>query len=271
MDRLAQEAYTSKFHLTRIFKQLTGKGLMEYVRARRLTESLSELLTGQLRVSDIAQEYGFEHHQSYIRAFRDEFGVTPAHYRKTPVPLTVTGRLERRNFTPAGQGILLTPEMVVKPAFQVMGIRYKVYDRDNQQNLTANTLGRDFFFNRRHRIPDAVSKEVYIGLTRVPDDYGGYTDYLPSLEVLSGGNLPEGMVTDWVAAHKYAVFRYIGLHSPEEISAKTLQDIWAYVFGEWMQTADFGPRERISFERIDYGLCSDSYCEAELYYPVSRL
>lgn len=43
---------------------------MEYVQSRKLTSSLNELLSTNMRIIDIGLNYGFDYEQSYIRAFR---------------------------------------------------------------------------------------------------------------------------------------------------------------------------------------------------------
>ncbi|HHW09397.1 MAG TPA: helix-turn-helix transcriptional regulator [Firmicutes bacterium] len=81
LDDLAKASYMSKFHLSRVFQSITGYPPIEYARARKLTCSLNELIHTDRKISDIAQEYGFDHEQSYIRAFKRHFGMTPAQFR----------------------------------------------------------------------------------------------------------------------------------------------------------------------------------------------
>lgn len=77
LDGLSKELNLSKYHLLRLFKALTGKTLMEYVRGRKLTESLIELLNTRLKIIDIAMEYAFEYEQTYTRAFKGLFEFRP--------------------------------------------------------------------------------------------------------------------------------------------------------------------------------------------------
>jgi AraC family transcriptional regulator len=82
-DSLADSLGFSSVHLQRLFKLAFKQSLGAYIRSRKLTESLKDLLNPDSRLIDIALEYGFEYEQSYLRSFKREFGVTPGVFRKT--------------------------------------------------------------------------------------------------------------------------------------------------------------------------------------------
>ncbi|HYH03788.1 MAG TPA: AraC family transcriptional regulator [Bacillota bacterium] len=86
---LAQVAGYSPWHTSRIFKQLTGKSPLEYIRALRLSRAALKLWNLEMRVIDIALDFAFDSHEGFTRAFSDQFGVTPHYYRKNvpPIPL----------------------------------------------------------------------------------------------------------------------------------------------------------------------------------------
>lgn len=271
LEDLAAASHVSKFHLHRAFRRITGYSVMNYVRSRKLAASLQELLGSGLRIADIAQEYGFEHHQSYIRAFKREFGMTPQEFRGGQSPLSIVEKIDPGEWEEAGAGLIIKPQIMVKPAFRLVGVRQWVDEADNRLHQSANRAGQEFFFRERHRVPYPVNPDVYIGLTRVPEEYKGVTSYMPSLEVSRLEDIPEGMTADTVPAHKYAVFKYIGMHGPEQVSSATLSYLWQYVFRDWMPRFDRGKADRLSFERIDSGIADEHYCEVELYYPLERL
>jgi len=82
VDILAKRYSLSYRHLQRLFKLSFKQSLADYIRSRRLVESLSDLLKTDRKLIDIALEFGFEYDQSYIRAFKREFGMTPGNFRK---------------------------------------------------------------------------------------------------------------------------------------------------------------------------------------------
>ncbi|WP_442602858.1 AraC family transcriptional regulator [Paenibacillus sp. KN14-4R] len=264
LDDIASNAYLSKFYLHRVFKQATGLSLLEYVRSRKLALSLLDLIHTSLRISDIAQEYGFGHHQSYIRAFIREFGMTPTEFRNGAEPVKVVERFNIKDCYQVDDGLVFKPTYVVLPTFFVAGFRKTVYINDNIENQTANDYARTFYYEERPRIKNAIDPDTYIGLTWVPMCNSDFTYYTPSIRVKEGHPVPKGMLVERIPANKYAVFKYIGNHHPNEISSKTLKTIWEYIYGRWMKENNH--LNTYSFERIN-PLQAEDYCEMELFFP----
>lgn len=147
LDQLASAAGLSKFHLHRMFRKLTRRGIMEYVRSRQLAQSLADLVNTRLRVEDIAQEYGFEHCQSYIRSFKNEFGITPAKFREGHTPVRIVEKLDLNSacVSPDGKSMMVRPKIIALPAFHLVGVKHVVGIEDNMVNQTANALEKCFF------------------------------------------------------------------------------------------------------------------------------
>lgn len=104
LDVLAEETGFSKYYVHRLFKALTGQTLMNYVRGRRLTLSLNDLVNTRLNIIDIAQEYQFSYEQTYIRAFKKQFHMTPAQYRRAHCDIPVVEALDTSGMYLAGDG-----------------------------------------------------------------------------------------------------------------------------------------------------------------------
>jgi len=79
---LAKKNSLSEGHLRRLFRFSYKRTIAGYIRSRKLKASLDDLLENNSNVLDIALKYGFEYEQSYIRAFKREFGITPGDFRK---------------------------------------------------------------------------------------------------------------------------------------------------------------------------------------------
>jgi AraC family transcriptional regulator len=80
---LAKRYSLSLRHLQRIFKTALKQTLTDYIRSRKLASSLNDLFKTDLKLSYIALDYGFGSKQTYIRAFKREYGITPGHLRKS--------------------------------------------------------------------------------------------------------------------------------------------------------------------------------------------
>ena len=79
------------------------------------------------------------------------------------------------------------------------------------------------------------------------------------------------MTVKRIAAHKYGVFTYLGLHRPEDISSQRLQELLDFVREKWAPTIEFRLRENFRFEYINYARCSKQYSECDLYFPMEEL
>jgi AraC family transcriptional regulator len=74
------------------------------------------------RIIDIALEAGFEHEQSYIRAFKDAYRMTPARFRRQEKPVPIVDVPQLTGFTVSHSGMLGKPTLLVRPAFSIRGI-----------------------------------------------------------------------------------------------------------------------------------------------------
>lgn len=79
---VASKSGYSPWHLQRLFKQHMGDSLATYIRRERLQNAALDLLSSSRSIADIACKYQFDSHQSFSRAFKKMYSVTPTHYRK---------------------------------------------------------------------------------------------------------------------------------------------------------------------------------------------
>ncbi len=74
-------------HAERMFRELTGKSIGEYLRLVRLSSSAERLLDTRDAVVEIALDAGFDSHEGFSRAFFRSFRIAPRTYRKDPPPI----------------------------------------------------------------------------------------------------------------------------------------------------------------------------------------
>jgi AraC family transcriptional regulator len=79
---LARAAGYSQWHAARIFKEMTGKSPVEYIRLRRLSIAATRLRELPDRVVDVAFDFVFDSHEGFTRAFARQFGMPPQKFRK---------------------------------------------------------------------------------------------------------------------------------------------------------------------------------------------
>jgi AraC family transcriptional regulator len=114
LERLARLAHFSPFHFHRIFSALVGESVHDYVRRLRLEAAAMLLMTTERPITRIAFDSGYDTHESFTRAFRQMFGVSPSQFRagqRGDVPLTPTRPTkEERTMTT----LTTTPEVQIR-------------------------------------------------------------------------------------------------------------------------------------------------------------
>jgi len=269
LDEIADACYISKYHLHRAMSAVARCPLMDYVRARRLASSLDMLLHSTYPILHIAQEYGFEYEQSYIRAFVSEYGMTPSKFRKGCFTVNLTEKINIAEFIQLDNGIVFETGFVLKPAFYLVGSRHYFSPGTNWHEHTANRTGNEFFYHVKDKIPNALHPDTYIGLTRWVEGDADSNSYLPSVEVSAATQVPVGMSGERVGTHKYAVFQYIGDIHPNQLTYQHLSMIWSYINEEWLPNSGYVRADSFFFESIDVSVANDHYCEVNLYVPIA--
>ncbi len=271
LDQISENVNLSKFHLLRIWKGATSTGLMEYVRRRRIAQSLSDLMNQKNSIEFIASKYCLGWERTFQRVFKEEFQITPAKWRRNPCPLNILDRFNADFMNCSGEGLMFFKSVTVLPAFSIAGVEYQINKEENLREFTANKLGVEFFYHRKPEVINPVDKDIYIGFTTEPKKPCGYTYYQPSVKINQNSIVGPNMKVKHIKPHKYGVFTYMGPHRPEEITAEKLKDLWQFIHHNWIPTVEFHLTENFRFEMINYAKCNKQYCECELYYPISAL
>ena len=76
---LAAQAGFSLFHYDRLFQQITGLPVMQYILRRRLLHGVYAIKQGSTK-TDAALRYGFDTYAGFYKAFCREFGSTPSDF-----------------------------------------------------------------------------------------------------------------------------------------------------------------------------------------------
>ena len=83
LDELAHVAGTSRSVLAERFVHLVGVAPMHYLTQWRMLLASNLLLRGNVPLARIAEEVGYQTDTAFSRAFRREFGVPPATWRRS--------------------------------------------------------------------------------------------------------------------------------------------------------------------------------------------
>ena len=267
-DSLAEKYTLSERHLRKLFKFAFKQSLGGYIRSRKLAASLEDLLKTDSNILDIALEYDFDYEQSYINAFKREFGITPGNLRKTGHIVKIKPPLHLFDENKFPDGLLFGPDIVMVPQFHIVGKLHRIPIADSIA-LAAQT-GVNFWKNEHTQIKAAINPDIYIGLTRKNGNDSEFSDYLPSVQVENFNNIPEGFSKDTFEASLCAKFRYIGQHHFLEINRNVACSMYEAIrkFTHVEHSKYRLLNDKVYFERIDTSYNDEIYCQLEWFAPV---
>lgn len=81
IDRLSSELFISKYYLMHRFKSQTGYTIHSYILQKRLIKASGLIRSGR-QIGEVCVECGFNDYSSFVRAFKNHFGVSPREYFK---------------------------------------------------------------------------------------------------------------------------------------------------------------------------------------------
>ncbi|MGN7356990.1 helix-turn-helix domain-containing protein [Paenibacillus sp. SAF-054] len=83
IDLLSGLAGLSRFHFSRLFKELTGRTVMDYINTLRINKSEYLLRNSRMNISEIALSTGFKDIYYFSRSFKKYKHISPSELRKS--------------------------------------------------------------------------------------------------------------------------------------------------------------------------------------------
>lgn len=230
---VGRAAGLSQWHFQRIFKALTNETLKTYIRSRRLAAALAALRDPQARIIEIALAAGFESQESFTRAFRKVYRMTPGQYRRIGGRslFPVKPEFDAAYLRHLHQGLSLAPDLQHWPAQRVVGLCTRFFGVDSHKNNLARKLPPlwDAFLARMGdiagRSPGAA--RLAYGLLRPMDEASEQLQYLACVPVTDDAAVPPGMVSLSLPAARYACFTHRG-------PASALDHTVNYAYSSWL-------------------------------------
>src|SRR5689334_18537761 len=82
LNDIAHACGVSRSHLAHAFGSATGLSVIKYLRARRLSRAAYALAHGAPNILSVALDAGYNSHEAFTRAFREQFSVPPERLRE---------------------------------------------------------------------------------------------------------------------------------------------------------------------------------------------
>ncbi|MEF3307158.1 helix-turn-helix transcriptional regulator [Paenibacillus sp. GYB003] len=83
LEQLEERLHLNKYYLSKLFKEVTGATIFDYVYHRRINQSkIHFVLDRDMSVTDVCYKVGFKHPSHFTRMFKSRVGCTPEQFRK---------------------------------------------------------------------------------------------------------------------------------------------------------------------------------------------
>ncbi|MDO7083472.1 GyrI-like domain-containing protein [Pseudocolwellia sp. AS88] len=100
LDQLCKIEHLSKYHFHRLFHLEVGLPVYQYIKLQRMKKAANQVYYyHHLSITQIALDAGFENTESFSRAFKSLFSVTPTQFKKSPNWTPITENIKRENST----------------------------------------------------------------------------------------------------------------------------------------------------------------------------
>ncbi|TJY42703.1 AraC family transcriptional regulator [Cohnella pontilimi] len=275
LTELASIAGFSDFHFHRVFQTMVGDPVMEYVRKRRLVRAARDMADLDKRILDVALDHGFQSHETFTRAFKKMFGMTPAEYRQRGIRTPVYPRADvnSRRFNPYLGGIRMEYRIVTKPAFKLIGHALETCTQEGKNHEDIPAFWQRYIANKGwERIPNAVHREnpVELGVCTDFDMEKGTFLYVIGMEAEHFEGVPDDLVCREIPEATYAVFTTPLV--PRDQFPASIQSTWMSVFNEWFPHSGYEHSGEVEFEWYDERSNSQKHdlVQMDIYIPVKK-
>jgi AraC family transcriptional regulator len=203
LDDLAEVTGLSKSYLSRIFPLVTGYSVTGYLRARRLSEAARQLAEGAPDILSVALAAGYNSHEAFTRAFRDQFGTTPQSVRRKR-SLDGLILVEPLRMDIQADADLAPPRFETRPQMYFAGIA--------ERHKMSMPVGIPEQWRRFQpyigNLDGAIAGAAYGLVGEITAD--GMFDYLVGVETRAGIDVPAELTQVTVPALRWARFTHSG-------------------------------------------------------------
>jgi AraC family transcriptional regulator len=255
----------SYYHFHRYFKAVMGETIGSYIRSHRLTQAAYELVHSDKKILDIAMSLYFDSAESFTRAFKKKYTITPTEYRKNGVDVLIANHLavSEESLFESDYGNLV-PKIVTFPQKRILGFRFAMSIQDNQSVAMWNRLNTQLSMqveiplnNYRYSIyeaPELCRQNTFSESSEATAFIG-----IDAHQIA----VPAEMMLKEISGGKYARFLHKG-------TVDTLLATYRYIWGVWFPQSGYQLADRDDFECYTEKFLGpkNKDSEIEIYFPI---
>jgi len=266
VESVANAVSYSYYHFHRCFQAVMGETIGSYIRSRRLTQAAYEIVYSNKKNLDIAISLYFESAESFTRAFKKRYGITPTEYRRNGIDVLIGSHqsVQIDKLTECNYGELV-PEIVTFQAKSVVGFRFEMSIKKNNciemwEKLNVQLAKQNYISNHNNRY------SIYeAGDTCLPNQFNknSETTVFIGIETSSATNVIKGMQLKEIGCGRYAKFLHKG-------TVKTLISTYRYIWGVWFPKSSFQLADRDDLECYTEQFLGpeNKNSQIEIYFPI---
>jgi AraC family transcriptional regulator len=265
-SEVSKIASCSEYHFKRMFSFLSGIGLSEYIRRRRLTLAALDLKDTNLRIIDVAVKYGYDSADAFSRAFHSMHGILPSEARSENTQLKAYPRMTFQLSIKGG--CEMNYRIVEKGPFKLVGVKKRVpiiFEGVNPEIAKMTELLTPEVIKQLKAISNVEPTGIISASANFPEgrmEEKGELDHY--IGVATSSNETADFDVLEIDGSAWAIFESIGPF-PE-----TLQNVWGRIYSEWFPSSGYevapGP-EILWNESPDTG--NPKY-RSEIWIPVKK-
>ena len=256
-EDLAEVSGYSIFHFHRIFKEIVGQNVNDYIRNTRLEKTSNLLLYNQHKtIEQISLESGFSTATSFSAAFKKKFGMTPKQWRK--------GGYEKSSINEASiikvedDVDIGIPQIVKETEIPMLYMRVYGYQKDVSEIWKKMTIWADEvgILDEPHR---------YIGLFHNHPSFTPYNTarYLACIQSQSNAFRSGSVGKCIISNGRFAKFNFTCKH-------EDLYKMMHLAYMKWLPNSDYEVRNFPAY--VEYknpeNLLNNDILEIDFYMPI---
>lgn len=230
---VSRKAFSSLSYFHRVFYFMTGFTVKEYIRRRRLSNAAYQLHCTKLSITEIAFNAGYEALETFTRAFKTHYGVSPRVFRQSNQEQSLFDRLDILGKY-AGQAkpdldFTLDLQYVLFKQTSILGFQIHTTLENGQQAIDICHFANEMMAN--NNLPNFFNLES----TQI---FGIYTNMSDESEFdYTIGCLESACIkkSDQLVSHLIPTARYakFTLNRIDRI-----KEAWDYIYGYWFPKND---------------------------------
>jgi len=260
----------SPWQFQRMFRALTGDSIGKYIRGRRLSLALDEIIKApKKRIIDIAIQFQFSSHEAFSRAFKKQFKLNPGEVRINDKKTFVRHKpaLNKRRLFHVVDHVEKDPVFKTIKDLNLIGTSISVDSSFGNETVLFEKIKNHWkeFNSLRHKCPPSINSNSYGVVSDLEQSLDGEKlKYFSSVAIDTNAEYPDNFDLVNLKEQEYAVFKVTGNHSSCQVTAD-------YIYGFWFPQSSYTRDTGFDFELFDESFDLRTNSVSYYHVPVRKL